>query len=1278
MDSLQPGAPLNLLVVNGQAEDSRLTMISMAEMFPGCTAEAVQSGEEALERASTKDWHVIVLDERLRGRSGFEILPELRRRAPDAAIVVQADRHDLSTAVSVMKAGADYYLSKKSPAFLSELPLVTMELLEKRELRLRLRHWEQYRRVIDNISDVVYQLDAEARFSFVTPSIAPLLGYKPQDLLGSHYAQLLDSRELPQAARRFNERRTGERATRNLQLLLLPRHLGSHRGDPIAIELNASGLYGPQKEFLGTVGVLRDLTSRVSMPRWGQPLRDQKFPDWTPFRQLDPDLASRLPEIVGEIQQLREKIQGLQIGGPSIDPGVVAPVDESGLEAGTLHGNGQSSLTESSSSGVQDLRGEAHSAEPALQEGWGESLRGASPLPHASETQSVLERRRSPRLDRQLHARLSLNGTAWEGTTVNLSHGGLYMTFPETIPCAEGQPIQLGLVNDGGVLEIRGTVLGIREEANSGGHRRSVGAAPRFGVAVGFATLGTTEELILSSYLEGLREGTVQMTITGLLEPQDTGDLLLEVGLSESDQPRTESLQHRASEPGGNSSREQRLAARVNLSLPAHVSIPASAERQETAEYLALTLNLSMDGACLRLPSCPDLLGQHVVLQLAPPSTLIRARPDEQQTAADYAIDSKVVWMQTDSPVDPDLMGGLGARRVGLRFLHRDEEARRTVAEFAVRLLTAPADAKSHDEESSVVSELVEWKRETGKRIAAYHDHPKQGLPSGSPIVIISPGYGETKKEYLTLAYFLANNGFNVLRYDHTDHVGESDGDILQFTLTGMRQDLSSVLSYAERTWPGSRIALVSTSLAGRVALKQMANDRRASLLVLLTGVVDVQATLSAVHQEDYIGAYLRGIRRGAVNMLGFNISAEPWLEDAITQGFADLQSTIRDASQICLPVVLFVAEHDLWVDTNSVRAVQEALGAKLRHFYLIPEALHRLNENPRKARAVFRQIVTCCTDALELPSQSSEVLEPSQRDIGLQNRVERERARARNQMSKFDNLEFWRDYLDHFHYVVNVSDFWRLLDMIYGFLGGLHRGEIILDAGCGNGNFGMFLLLNQAYLKRDRIRDDWRPPHYVGIDFVPHALGQARLNFKKLVTDLRGKIPEAIQPQPLLSVALSLADLNMRLPFRDNQFDRIVCNLVIGYLQNPLLTLQELMRVLAPGGRLALTNLKPQADLSQIYRNFLRTTRDQDEIEEARQLLNNAGKIRHAEANGVFHFFDKQELAMLLLSSGASQPRIYSAMANQAYLAVAQKPVKVYDHASALDQPRSESPVSR
>lgn len=857
-----------------------------------------------------------------------------------------------------------------------------------------------------------------------------------------------------------------------------------------------------------------------------------------------------------------------------------------------------------------------------------------------------LERRSAPRIDLRADASVTLNGDSWSGTLRNASLGGLYIVFPSTLPVVLNQPIQLGLVSDIGVLEITGRIITIRDVPEPDADRAD---APWLGLGIKFAPVAAMEGQILQSILDAVAERSITLRLNALLPPQDTGDLLLEVhaqGLRPAD---ATPVHHPASDPDETAPPERRLTSRGSLSIP--VSVKEKLDAAPARELTGQAIDIGLGGMNLRMQARPEAYVHPLLLQFALPGT-----GDE---TVDCTVPAEVVWTAPD-PVRDEL-------RLGLRFPYLDDDTRLRITALVSKLMASLEETEA-GAGRRLASDPLECRNPRGQRLALYHDHRRDALPSGTPVVIIAPGYGETKKEHIALAYHLAINGFHVLRYDHSNHVGESDGEIRDTSLGGMQQDLLAVVDFASTQWPASEVAVITTSLAGRVALKAAACDHRITLLVLLAGVVDVQATLRAVHQEDLIGTHLRGMRRGLTNVLGLNVDLDQWLEDAVTQGFADLQTTLRDARQVRTPVSFFVPEHDAWVSLESVKMVHAALQAEDKHLYMIPEALHRLNENPRKARAVFRQLAACCLDHFFPDRLQTSAGEPSRREIGLQGRLERERARAQHQMAKTENVEFWRDYLDQFHYIVNFSDYWGLLDHIYRQLGPLDGQARVLDAGCGNGNFGMFLMINQAYSRRHAAPLDQPPLRYVGMDFVFSALKQARRNFANVAVESVAPLASALaMPAPIVS-ALTLADLNMPLPFSDNHFDCIVSNLVIGYLLDPLSTLRELMRVLAPHGKLVVTNLKPQADLSQIYRNFVQRTERPEEVDEARRLLNNSGKIKLGESDGIFRFFDRQELATLLICSGAQQPRIYSTFANQAFIAVANKPSPAYRGAFAED----------
>ncbi|MCA9419928.1 MAG: alpha/beta hydrolase, partial [Nitrospira sp.] len=143
-----------------------------------------------------------------------------------------------------------------------------------------------------------------------------------------------------------------------------------------------------------------------------------------------------------------------------------------------------------------------------------------------------------------------------------------------------------------------------------------------------------------------------------------------------------------------------------------------------------------------------------------------------------------------------------------------------------------------------------------GQQISAYHDQPIEGNSTDRPVVVIAPGYGETKRDYLTLAYYFASNGYHVVRYDHTNHVGESDGLHYHVSLSSMKDDFQTVARYVRGTWPHSAIIGVAASLASRVALKAEAECPSLSLLIMLMSIVNVQRSAATVHQEDLFAAY--------------------------------------------------------------------------------------------------------------------------------------------------------------------------------------------------------------------------------------------------------------------------------------------------------------------------------------------------------------------------------------------------------------------------------------
>ena len=89
----------------------------------------------------------------------------------------------------------------------------------------------------------------------------------------------------------------------------------------------------------------------------------------------------------------------------------------------------------------------------------------------------------------------------------------------------------------------------------------------------------------------------------------------------------------------------------------------------------------------------------------------------------------------------------------------------------------------------------------------------------------------------------------------------------------------------------------------------------------------------------------------------------------------------------------------------------------------------------------------------------------------------------------------------------------------------------------------------------------------------------------------------------------------------------------------------------------MVISNLKPNGDFSGIYQSLVSSAALPQQREEARVLLSNYGKIRQAEREGQFCFFDRTQWESIGTALGCMNVKVYPTFAGQAFLIVLEKP---------------------
>ena len=550
------------------------------------------------------------------------------------------------------------------------------------------------------------------------------------------------------------------------------------------------------------------------------------------------------------------------------------------------------------------------------------------------------------------------------------------------------------------------------------------------------------------------------------------------------------------------------------------------------------------------------------------------------------------------------------------------------------------------------IIDVVEYPNRRGQRISAIINHT--GDCRGAPAVVIPPAWGRIKETMLPLAATLvrmfekAGEPLVVLRFDGTNRRGESyiepryskPGDeYLGFRFSQAVDDIVSTLDFLEHEerFGTTEIVLLTVSMAsieGRRAIAEDSRDRVKGW-VSLVGMVDLQSGLRTVSGGvDYAYGLARGVRFGRHELVGVTADMDLTGRDALEHRLVLFEDAKRDMERIKLPITWLHGRHDAWMDIGRVRKLLSAGDTSERRLIEVPTG-HQLRSS-RQALETFQVTGREISNML-----LGHPLEPVLPDMAILDGLS-QAERSRRPKTAVDLRAFWHDYLlgrDRklgIELMTATSAYRRLMSLQVERLA-LEPSQHVLDLGSGAGDFPLNLVDSGGAVGNLRV---------TGVDFVSEALLRGR-------SRLRDRLRPSTPFNPI-STALVVANLDTstgrHVPLGDQIADAALLSLLISYLEDPEGLVREVARVLRPGGRLVLSSLSRDADISKIYvdgiaelppdrvRALFGETGVSEFGELQRWFLSDAAKLLVLEEEGRFRFWDADELAELVEAAGFDQ----------------------------------------
>ena len=136
--------------------------------------------------------------------------------------------------------------------------VVLTDITERKKMESVIRESEErFRSLVETTSDMVWEIDRDGRYTYVSPKIVDILGYEPQEVIGKTPFDLMPPDESLKIGRMFEKFLDAKKPIVRLENINRRRD-GRH----IILETSGEPVYAADQSVLGYRGIDRDVTQR--------------------------------------------------------------------------------------------------------------------------------------------------------------------------------------------------------------------------------------------------------------------------------------------------------------------------------------------------------------------------------------------------------------------------------------------------------------------------------------------------------------------------------------------------------------------------------------------------------------------------------------------------------------------------------------------------------------------------------------------------------------------------------------------------------------------------------------------------------------------------------------------------------------------------------------------------------------------------------------------------------------------------------------------------------